>query len=184
MYGDFDNSNPGAVEEMKASLLALSSPELHMNTPKSAEPSTSPGTNQSLSPSQAPAANAENQQSMPRNNVSHTASADPRQHSADLRLDSLPPHSGTGQMSTKNRRFFELCVRGGTYRRCLREICISGVTSDGEFFKRIKTQYYQKLHWTEYCRKFRWVRAIFIRPIGVRYVRVRRPTVSGSGEHR
>jgi hypothetical protein len=184
LYGDFDNSNPGAVEEMKTSLLAIYRPKWHIGTPNAAQPSTSPATNQSLSPSQVPAVDSENQRSTLRNNLSHAASEVRRQRSADLQLNSLPPRFVAGQISSNTRRFFELCVRGGTYRRCLREICISGVTSDGEFFKKIKTEYHQKLHWTEYCRKFHWIRAVFIRPIGVRYVRVSRPQYQSPGAHR
>ena len=166
MYGDFDESNPEAIQNIKASLLAISIQRACVRRPSgSTQLGSLPEANQTTSTSQSPATIVKTQRNTSQNDSPQTLPESPQQNQIDMQLDSAPSRSVASQVSinARSQRFFELCVKGGTYRRCLREICISTVSSDGEFFSKVKTEYYRKFH---------WIRAIFIRPVGVRYVRV------------
>jgi hypothetical protein len=128
---------------MKASSLAISNPDVNTYTPRNCAPSSPP-------PSTASTTLLGVQHNVT-HNVTHNgarqivAESSP-QDPLDVQLDFV--HSVADQVSstTQQSQFFELCVRGGTHRRCLREICISTTSSDGEFFNKVKNEYYRKFH--------------------------------------
>lgn len=170
MYGDYDNRNPVALDKLLHDLQQRES-----NTERIGEDimvSDSSGGNRVS----APAADSGHPVSSMGLGHSGPIQSSPSNfggsNGGNGASQNVQPALGrflgtTAQGLTTQKRYFELCVNTGELDISLGEIDITDVTSDGELFKRIYTEYRN-------IRGHR-MRRFFLKPANIHFVRVSLP---------
>jgi hypothetical protein len=149
MYGDFDNSEPEAINELLAALQNTAEGSTFCSVPISSTSSSQQST-------------IAGQSSTTQNRSTGSALLVTNDESTPL----PPPSSvSVSTMGVSDLKYLALCINTGEFKKSLAEIEVSKIASDGQLFELMKAKYRE-------VRGFRARFSFLIKPVTIRFVHV------------